>query len=725
MSFRIKADGGSRAIDRIEVRRSLEILLGPGEHHELRGLGKSANGESWAKSRLIHEGEWEAALDAAHSLSDGFGVYYTLNPVQSTLGDKSANAKNVVSRRWLLVDVDRRKDVEPDQCATEQERNAAFSLAMCCHDWLIGEGWPGAVLIDSGNGAQMLYRVDLPAERLAHLLIQRVLNSLADRWSSSGAEIDIKVFDAPRIARLPGTWNRKGISTEERPHRLCRLLHVPDPIEIVTVEQLEAVAGDKRPTPQTFNPWAIKVPTGAPDKLQSYVRSAIERELARVVLANPGNRNDTLNTASFAIGQLVGAHVADRSDVEKQLTVAALRTGLGDTEIAQTLRSGLEAGIKDPRTLPPTLMGEKRNGHTTKAEAVPLGKKLTVRLKDIKPEKVDWFYENRVAPGFISIFAGRTGFGKSFATCDIVAKASRGFPPPFSSVVQPPTRTLFVSEDSPGLVIAPRLLVMGADPEMVDFLTWDALGAYTLGDTDMLERAYQECGQPRLVVIDPPSNFLGGVDAHKDGEVRAILKLLVAWLDTHRVACIFIMHINKQMGKGMDAVERIVGSVAWGSTARMTLAFVKDPDVPDQYLFGGTKNNLGPLADTLAYRFSKQADGEVFIDWIGKTDTTMENAMNQVKKKSRGVCAVEWLTEQFRAQRQWESDEITKAAKEAGISRSALWSPEANALPISKKKRVNAAGEPCWMWIADDGWPPEQITETVEPVETVGEETPF
>jgi hypothetical protein len=155
------------------------------------------------------------------------------------------------------------------------------------------------------------------------------------------------------------------------------------------------------------------------------------------------------------------------------------------------------------------------------------------------------------------------------------------------------------------------------------------------------------------------------------------------------------------------------------------MAFVKDPDVPEQFLFGGTKNNLGPLAETLAYKFSKQGTDDVFIDWVGKTDTTMENALNQIKKKSRGVCAVEWLTERFREQRQWESDEITRTAKEAGISRSALWSPEANALPFTKKKRVNAAGDPCWMWIADEGWPPQKIDETLEPVEPVDTETPF
>lgn len=711
MSFKVKAIGGSRAIDRIEVRRSLEILIGPNEHHELRGLGKSAAGDSWARSRLIHEGEWEAALEAAHSLSDGIGVYYTLNPVQSTLGDRSANAKHVVSRRWLLVDVDRKKDVEPDQCATEQERNAAFSLAMCCHDWLIGEGWPGAVLIDSGNGAQMLYRVDLPAERLAHLLIQRVLNSLADRWSSAGAEIDIKVFDAPRIARLPGTWNRKGISTEDRPYRLCRLLHVPDPIEIVTVEQLEAVAGDKRPTPQTFNPWAIKVPTGAPDKLQSYVRSAIERELARVVLANPGTRNDALNTASFAIGQLVGAHAADQSDVEKQLTTAALRTGLGETEIAQTLRSGIEAGIKEPRTLPPSLMGEKRNGHATKA-AVLSGASPIIWGSSIKPKKVEWLWPGRIPVGKQTTFAGQTGMGKTFTVCDIAARITREMEIPFGGGMcfRQGTVLMISAEDDADDTIMPRFLELGGDPSRIAFLSPESEEHFSLAALDLLNKSLDAMGPDvRMVAIDPPTSYLGSTDDHKNAELRGLLGPLKRWAAQREIALIFVTHVNKAGGQKIDAMARVIGSVAWVAAVRAAHMFCADPDTPERNLFVPLKVNNAKKGKTLSYVVESTKDDLAILKWIEELDMTADEAMGNVKRKSRGVVATEWLADRFREKSEWQSDELKRLASDAGISKNALWSPEVNALPIQKKKRVDASGDTYYVWRAVEGWPGEIV----------------
>jgi hypothetical protein len=158
------------------------------------------------------------------------------------------------------------------------------------------------------------------------------------------------------------------------------------------------------------------------------------------------------------------------------------------------------------------------------------------------------------------------------------------------------------------------------------------------------------------------------------------------------------------MGKGLDAVERIIGSVAWGTSARMTLAFVKDPDVPDQWVFGGTKNNIGPIAEVLAYRFAP-IPGGVTIEWVGKTETTIENAMNNVSKKTRGQCATEWLRERFAEKAEWESDELKRMAQEAGISKNALWSPEVNALPIEKKKRINASGDSFYVWRALSGWP--------------------
>jgi hypothetical protein len=110
-------------------------------------------------------------------------------------------------------------------------------------------------------------------------------------------------------------------------------------------------------------PWLVELvrerlvperPTSVPvrtDGLEAYARAALEGEVARVMDAMPGTRNDTLNAAAFALGQLVGAGALPEAATEA-LRDAGLAIGLTERETDLTLRSGLEAGKREPRDIP-------------------------------------------------------------------------------------------------------------------------------------------------------------------------------------------------------------------------------------------------------------------------------------------------------------------------------------------------------------------------------------
>lgn len=83
----------------------------------------------------------------------------------------------------------------------------------------------------------------------------------------------------------------------------------------------------------------------------AYVQAAVDREAARVAEAVPGQRNYTLYTGAVALGQLVAGGALTEHDAITALTTAALRTGLGRLETARTIRSGLKAGTKRPRSV--------------------------------------------------------------------------------------------------------------------------------------------------------------------------------------------------------------------------------------------------------------------------------------------------------------------------------------------------------------------------------------
>ena len=83
-----------------------------------------------------------------------------------------------------------------------------------------------------------------------------------------------------------------------------------------------------------------------------YTLAALNEEAAAVAAAPEGTRNDTLNMAAFRLGRYVGSGQLDGQTVTDALTRAALAAGLGEAEIASTLRSGGLAGAAHPKDAP-------------------------------------------------------------------------------------------------------------------------------------------------------------------------------------------------------------------------------------------------------------------------------------------------------------------------------------------------------------------------------------
>lgn len=84
----------------------------------------------------------------------------------------------------------------------------------------------------------------------------------------------------------------------------------------------------------------------------AYALGALDGELATLGQASPGGRNHALNVAAFSLGQFVGGGHLDRGDVRGQLEAAGVGLGLPLGEVRATVRSGLDAGEKEPRTVP-------------------------------------------------------------------------------------------------------------------------------------------------------------------------------------------------------------------------------------------------------------------------------------------------------------------------------------------------------------------------------------
>ncbi len=83
-----------------------------------------------------------------------------------------------------------------------------------------------------------------------------------------------------------------------------------------------------------------------------YIAAAITSELRQLDQAGEGQRNDTLNRASFNVAQFVGAEVVPEDWARKQLEAKALAIGLSAVEARRTIKSAFAAGMARPRELP-------------------------------------------------------------------------------------------------------------------------------------------------------------------------------------------------------------------------------------------------------------------------------------------------------------------------------------------------------------------------------------
>lgn len=92
-------------------------------------------------------------------------------------------------------------------------------------------------------------------------------------------------------------------------------------------------------------PGGLRLDTGA----QGWGDAALREEIATLLAAPGGSRNQALNRAAFKLGQVVGGGHLDRGSVAERLRAAAAGIGLDDGEIGPTIDSGLRAGMAEPR----------------------------------------------------------------------------------------------------------------------------------------------------------------------------------------------------------------------------------------------------------------------------------------------------------------------------------------------------------------------------------------
>src|SRR5579859_5688890 len=163
-------------VDVEQVRRTFQTLVEPGQVFEIRVLDAlTTESPKYAYTASGYFNDLEKLIRALKTIQRAKGVYMTLHPCQPALlarasnrlrnaqdmkSDKSTTTDaQILQYRWLPIDAD---PTRPSGISSsDQEHEAALAVAESIRAELRAQGWPEPVGGDSGNGAHLLYPIDL------------------------------------------------------------------------------------------------------------------------------------------------------------------------------------------------------------------------------------------------------------------------------------------------------------------------------------------------------------------------------------------------------------------------------------------------------------------------------------------------------------------------------------------------------------------------------------
>lgn len=173
-------------------------------------------------------------------------VYFTINPINDALHGRPQcenmlkYAKNtttdneVIGRSWVFIDIDYKKIANVN--STNKEKEIAHQRTLKIYKYLKQEGFNDPVVVDSANSYHLYYPCKLKANEENNNLVKRFTLALGMLFSDEEIDVDAKVYNLSRIAKLPGTFSRKGSAlSSDRPQRMCKILHVPN--EIIPIQK--------------------------------------------------------------------------------------------------------------------------------------------------------------------------------------------------------------------------------------------------------------------------------------------------------------------------------------------------------------------------------------------------------------------------------------------------------------------------------------------------------
>lgn len=313
-------------------------------------------------------------------------------------------------------------------------------------------------------------------------------------------------------------------------------------------------------------------------------------------------------------------------------------------------------------------------------EVEPAERAVTVRLADVKAERVDWLWPGYLPRGKVALLDGDPDKGKSTMTLDWSARISvGGTMPDGHPLTRPESVVIMSAEDGLADTIRPRLDAAGADVDRVVAFTEVALMDGTKRppslphDLGHLE-AIVAAERAPLVVVDVLNAYLGAqVDSYKDTDVRRVMHALKDMAERTGACVLLLRHLTKGSG-GANALYRGGGSIGIMGAARLGMIAAVDPDDDDRRVLAVGKSNLAAKPPALLYRLVSSVPDEVGgvarVQWEGTSEHSADGLLvsRDDREGSDADDAVAVLADVLADGPVWAKDAFD-AMREAGFSK--------------------------------------------------------
>lgn len=250
-------------IDREQIYKWWSVFHSEGEVTEIRSFnskGDIYSGYYKDIDNIIRDIQW---LDSKND----FQIYFVINAIKDdcysrvqqekiAYKPKTTNDTDIVGRKWIMIDLDPKRT--SGISSSNEELEFAHQKALEVYRYLKNNGFNEPVVCMSGSGYHLMYSCRLAVAKETDILIERFLKSLSMIFSDEKVEVDTTCKNTARLSKVYGTMARKGANSAERPHRISRIIKVPDEIKINDIEYIKKIADlypEDKPKPSSDNNW--------------------------------------------------------------------------------------------------------------------------------------------------------------------------------------------------------------------------------------------------------------------------------------------------------------------------------------------------------------------------------------------------------------------------------------------------------------------------------------